>query len=66
MMMKVGTLQQIDQIDGKSESNTFDVYLQRKCIRVNTFAPLRLTYKTDEIIVWYDSNPKTTESHADM
>ena len=20
----------------------------------------------DEIVVWYDSNPKTTESHADM
>ena len=42
------------------------VYLQGKCIRVNTFAPLRLTYNTDEIVVWYDSNPKTTESHADM
>ena len=33
---------------------------------MNTFAPLRLTYNTDEIVVWYDSNPKTTESHADM
>ena len=40
--------------------------LSGKCIRVNTFAPLRLTYNTDEIVVWYDSNPKTTESHADM
>ena len=39
---------------------------KEKCIRVNTFAPLRLTYNTDEIVVWYDSNPKTTESQADM
>ena len=32
---------------------------------MNTFAPLRLTYNTDEIVVWYDSNPKTDKYRSD-
>jgi len=37
-----------------------------KCIRRYQISPLRLTYNTDEIHVWYDSNPKSTERHTGM
>ena len=47
-------------------SKTRSMYLSRKMYQSEHFAPLRLTYNTDEIYVWYDSNPKSTESHADM